>query len=64
MSNEWQPIATAPQEHCVDVLLYDIKQDYWSIGWRFDDEPDWITPIYVRDFKPTHWIPIPKPPTQ
>jgi hypothetical protein len=63
-NNEWQPIETAPKEPFVNLLLYDVAQDKVSIGWKFYDELDWSTETYIRDFNPTHWLPIPKPPTQ
>lgn len=62
---EWQPIETAPKAEFVDVW---VESDFGgkrfnnlyqnSVGW-------WINECQqVMDIKPTHWMPLPKPPTK
>jgi hypothetical protein len=68
-NNEWQPIETAPTKAGTRVLLYfpavhscSMKEVMISqtmgqeeIIWKSDDG---------QCFKPTHWMPLPKPPAQ
>jgi len=71
---EWQPIETAPKDGSV-VLLYrglNVVAGWFVRGadyeWYFVDdtrldEHENIDPnAYVRDFPPTHWMPLPPPP--
>jgi hypothetical protein len=68
MSN-WQPIETAPKdgttivgwskENGADILFYGMTEhdDVIEEGWLYHfDFQTWPT-------KPTHWMPLPKPPT-
>lgn len=64
--DEWQPIATAPQQYFEPLLLYPkpreavpqsrnkVFEGYWSgDGWRCSSH---------LAAKPTHWRPLPDPP--
>ena len=62
----WQPIETAGKEDCVELLMYrpqyvcEIAIGYWSEqeqGWR---AIGCETPYQ----QPTHWMPLPAPPSQ
>ena len=66
---EWQPIATAPKDET--VLIY-IPNDGWGIGVEIahssSDDPDgnWYSSLYQGgpiDVDPTHWQPLPDPPS-
>ena len=52
--NEWKPIITAPEDE--HILVFD---DYVKISRcrKFDDEVLWVGSV-----RPTHWMPLPKPP--
>ncbi len=63
----WQDIATAPKDGTKILLLIDwddfsyvgrFMGDVWEVQWNGDvpaaDDPDWV---------PTHWQPLPPPPT-
>jgi hypothetical protein len=80
MSNEWQPIESAPKDG-TDLIGYIPLTDYWSgvmgIRWvkpytkKMIDGLEitfvgyWCKSVNAQSVcKPTHWIPLPKPPTQ
>ena len=70
--NEWQPIETAPNNK--SILVYarwdwdgmDRPSDEyeavvaWSEGGSFWSETN--NPYTDKAYKPTHWMPLPKPP--
>lgn len=66
--SEWQPIETALKDW-TDVLLYDphtgpvgaVSQGYYSLADGGFDR--WVCYLYECP-EPTHWMPIPKPPTE
>lgn len=56
----WQPIETAPKDG-IDVLLFEDGKQYvasWSetAGGQFFNDAE-------HQHNPTHWMPLPKPPT-
>jgi hypothetical protein len=69
---EWQPIETAPKNG-TEILGWDEEQQeivfvIWICIQQWDnpydvfdwvEKGDWANPI-----KPTHWMPLPKPPTK
>jgi len=69
---EWQPIETAPRDG-TGVLLFDneIHEGFWDeldydefrgapiTGWSYG-ALSWIDDT---NFSPTHWMPLPKPPS-
>jgi hypothetical protein len=60
---EWQDISTAPKDGR-DVLVYD--QVYGVVSAYFD-KYYWYPHPSSRDsdsLEPTHWMPLPKPPTK
>ena len=62
---DWQPIETAPRDWS-DVLLYvpDLASDWRHVceGYYDADEAIWRSPVFLS-VKPTHWMPLPEPPT-
>jgi hypothetical protein len=73
---EWQPIETAPRDGA-EFQAWLVNDDGCNIGWeprarfkeggcfqiwdRVDyDQDGWITEFW---FQPTHWMPMPPPPT-
>lgn len=65
---DWQPIETAPKDGTPMLLTYwnDQTQDtlpvtsgFWS---RLSDR--WWSEISQKGCKPTHWMPLPLPPSQ
>ncbi|NBW13719.1 MAG: DUF551 domain-containing protein [Caulobacteraceae bacterium] len=72
---EWMPIETAPRDGIVALVYGGVVQSICSgsNGWHRNDEvfmakkyagDDYYT---VNDYfyvKPTHWMPLPNPPTQ
>lgn len=72
----WQPIETAPKDG-TKVLVYDesygLPQKAWFgkdhfkeeyEGWLFGDGDDYSCGLYFTPIEPTHWMPLPKPPTK
>jgi hypothetical protein len=59
----WQPIATAPKDG-TPILLFaphkSVVQGSWNRGDAFN-MPHWSTPS--NWFEPTHWMPLPDPPS-
>ncbi len=66
---EWRPIATAPKKDGVRLLMHgwDITIGYWSdhFGWvdEAEDVGEESWPNRFNQFEPTHWMPLPAPPT-
>ncbi len=57
---KWQPIETAPRDNR-DVLIF--NGDYVSIGWFNKGFKQWCyQDTYQQIIRPTHWMPLPKPP--
>lgn len=67
--NPWRPIEEAPKDG-TEILVYTTDQSAWYVVF-WDDEPGcpshpWQTPdgiSYHRDV-PTHWLPLPAPPSK
>jgi alpha-galactosidase/6-phospho-beta-glucosidase family protein len=76
MMMEWQPISTAPKDG-TRIDLWGINHLHYAkpgqrrvnVGWGTvrdwmgNERDDWQT-WRSEDFEPTHWMPIPKPPTE
>lgn len=64
--SEWRPIETADR-YCGRVLVFcpNLGRVVASPGWANDD-PEKIIWGVVNDIdcNPTHWMPLPKPPTE
>jgi hypothetical protein len=66
---EWQPIDTAPAE--TDVIVADPDrlsgEFHISIAWRHAESGKWWRPhsgpSLASYIMPTHWMPLPAPPT-
>lgn len=58
----WQPIATAPKDRY--VLGYDphLKRPFVMI-WNVADHVFAVCGSAFDDEKPTHWMPLPEPPS-
>lgn len=62
-ANGWCPIATAPRDEDVAVLLCDVDQNMkvgWITWWDENDLPVWWDGEHRVDA--THWQPLPAPP--
>ena len=64
---QWQPIETAPEIEGEWFLIYGISPFYGtgevSIGGYCEDKKV-FEDITDQNINPTHWMPLPKPPTQ
>ena len=58
-AEDWQPIATAPED--TDVLVWDAANEFVMMGHHRKQR--WYgTTGMLRAAKPTHWRPLPAPP--
>jgi hypothetical protein len=79
MSNEWQPIETAPKDGTHIIGIQPISGIYGGVTGAFwiPDEQRMFdgAKITIKGYwaesrhhqvvvKPTHWMPLPKPPTK
>ena len=68
--SEWRDIETAPTEEETVVLLYCSCNDGgWFTQIVVERRGDWWIEVCYGDllpgyFTPTHWMPLPPPPTQ
>lgn len=65
LSSEWQPIETAPKDGAW-VLVYWPTMPitiYPKTAFNCGDEYGWDTPDDYGQVYPTHWMPLPAPPT-
>lgn len=76
--NTWQHIGTAPKDG-TKVMLYNpmgYERTRITIGWFYEDKyakrprPYWTNDSerlhgirYTRENQPTHWMPLPTPPS-
>lgn len=67
----WQDIASAPKDPRQHVLLWNGKivyEGYWGLGRynrsKREYELAWVSSPNSGDTKPTHWQPLPKPPSE
>lgn len=60
MFGEWQPIETAPDDGC-EILLYDGRSIFTG-QWE-DSYISGFTDHRGHDCGPTHWMPLPTPPS-
>lgn len=75
--SKWQPIETAPKEQDQDglsqriVLGFAPDEENYTLPsvegfWQFSGRSGWrscMDPSCPYPLKPTHWAPMPKPPT-
>jgi hypothetical protein len=63
-SDVWQPIETAPKDQAV-VLWVPRRYPHVVIGehWAHSDELTWGWWTQSSRVEPTHWMPLPLPPT-
>ena len=62
-AQEWQPIETAPRD---GTWIQGWGSGAWCPEMRWSDQcDDWVDSYDLEptNFQPTHWQPIPKPPT-
>jgi hypothetical protein len=58
---QWQPIETAPTDGTEIIIIpYGDVRDL-QVSWFIRSDNRWANWDYSRD--PTHWMPLPKPPT-
>ncbi len=64
----WQPIETAPKDGSM-FLIWD-GRSYGFASWWHDEKMHWLKQEtrqgyrHPEDQEPTHWMPLPPPPTQ
>ena len=58
---EWQPIETVPMDETEVIVYYSGEV---SIGWFTDGEWCYQDSYFSLLQEPTHWMPLPKPPSQ
>lgn len=74
--NNWQPIKTAPEDgtrvlagrptdgsHILNVATAEFTNGRWIVSptaWDGDGDTGGLADL---DFEPTHWLPLPQPPT-
>lgn len=63
-ATEWQPIETAPRDGteifaCVGKYGFEATA-FYSGRWNLSNDDDG----YAWPYNPTHWMPIPQPPTK
>ena len=72
-NNGWQPIETAPKDGSYLLLHTEFSETVigWFgkdtnieeyEGWLYGDGNDYSTGLFYNPIKPTHWMPLPKPP--
>lgn len=65
MSNDWQPIETAPKDGSL-ILIYAKRGQaigFWDDCWKIDLEfVEWEGAAWGTIYNPTHWMPLPEPP--
>lgn len=67
---EWQPIETAPRDANVHIMIYvpaTYNHEYFIVRWNpYEFGGIWqigsSLAVIGKDM-PTHWMPLPKPPT-
>lgn len=67
--NEWQPIETAPKDGTeIDLWAGGFRfpdSKYYKDAWRYWGPDDYDSQEWVKIIHPvTHWMPLPKPPTE
>ena len=64
---EWRTIKTAPRDGTAILAFWgnDTRCDYRSFGVTLFEEFEWRNPDNTDDTygEPTHWMPLPPPPT-
>lgn len=68
--DKWQPIETAPKDGSM-LLVYgrpfsDDGQGYAKaahVAWWEDSDECWTPQSHAAWTEPTHWMPLPEPPT-
>ncbi len=70
---DWQPIETAPKDGRYVLLCFidgcsrDPECPNMAVGRYYEDAPDyWLTAIWASSAShemPTHWMPLPEPPS-
>jgi hypothetical protein len=62
--DEWQPIETAPKDGTTILIFVsgECETVCWDGGWFLGWFDTWDDPVMAH--YPTHWMPMPKPPTQ
>jgi hypothetical protein len=66
-NNEWQPIETAPKNEEFWVYGKIDGKPKMSVGWISQENKKtiWVNDDYgvAEEITATHWMPLPKPPT-
>ena len=60
----WQPIETAPRDGTTILVWRKYEYSYDHLRMGLDRYVDGIWRFSRRDMQPTHWMPLPDPPTE
>lgn len=69
-ASQWQPIETAPKDGTWVLLLWPMTRTNVMVSGKYyisarDFEEMWLSqPSVESTHEPTHWMPLPSPPTQ
>ena len=62
-ANDWQPIGTAPKDGATILLWEPYDKQQIGIGWKWENDLFWEGGQPQVWETPTHWMPLPKPPS-
>lgn len=59
---KWRLIESGPEAHQLELLGYDPDVGMYNMHWR-DDIKAWCYTWNQTRCNPTHWMPLPNPPS-
>ena len=61
---EWQPIETAPKDETRILMYRTGYAESTAVGAYWPTWEQWVSVPGSYTWKPTHWMPLPKPPSE